>query len=827
MATQVLGLTDSEIDRLLAEAESRLAAHGDSQTALTAPTAPAAKALTAVVTDSPALLPSAAGDQKAVSVKESDKLSVRVPQPSQKSKGTKDTTGESWFNMPRTDLTPELKRDLQLLRLRDVAAMGKQFFKKDSKKDFLPSYCQVGTIIAGATDGADQRLTRKEKKRTIVEEVLAGQTVANVPHLQRRKGHAKMNMPPLICPLRSLLQGRLHLATARSAQNVFQPSTTQFRTNASVKSSPSTSVKEPSGKNKSFSELEAAAAVAAAKSAERALQEQKVPPRMPRSLEALYLKPLRREAEYGVPSCDLQMRSYSVRNLEFFCDFALRAAYYLGLPAFGPVPLPRITERWTVPKSTFIFKKSQENFSRTTLRRLIQIRDGHPETVQVWLAFLQKHAYYGIGMKANVWEFSKLDVGKNMNESMPEVSELLKDKWDHLGYVYKKQGVEDLHEFLHTERVKASATTKQAASPTRALRRLFSSSLSRSSRTVECMPMRTTNYVDPPQKIIFSGIQPTGVPHLGNYLGALHHWKRMQDEAEESTRLFFSVVDLHAITVPRPKGLLKQWKREMVAALLAIGLNPAQSTIFYQSMVPAHSELQWILSCTASTGYLSRMTQWKHGLFSYPILQAADILVHRATHVPVGEDQRQHLEFARECVTNFNHAYGVSHLVAPSTILSPAKRVMSLTNPLQKMSKSDPDPRSRILLTDAADVITSKIKSSLTDSVNSVSWDPVGRPGVANLLTLLSHLDGEEGRKGGRTAAELGEGEFAGKPLIDLKMRVAELVNAELQPVRERFHEFMAQEEHLDSVIRDGAMKARESAENTMKDVREAVELGG
>jgi ribosomal protein S10 len=129
---------------------------------------------------------------------------------------------------------------------------------------------------------------------------------------------------------------------------------------------------------------------------------------MPRALEALYLKPLRREAEFGVPSCDLQLRSYSVRNLEFFCDFALRAAYYLGLPAFGPVPLPRMTKRWTVPKSTFIFKKSQENFERITLRRLIQIRDGHPETVQVWLAFLQKHAYYGIGMKANVWEFSKL-----------------------------------------------------------------------------------------------------------------------------------------------------------------------------------------------------------------------------------------------------------------------------------------------------------------------------------------------------------------------------------------------------------------------------------
>lgn len=131
-------------------------------------------------------------------------------------------------------------------------------------------------------------------------------------------------------------------------------------------------------------------------------------PRYPLSLSTMYLKPLRREAQYGVPTCDLQLRSYTPRNLEFFCDFALRAAYYLDLPAFGPVPLPRITERWTVPKSSFIFKKSQENFERVTVRRLIQIRDGHPESVQIWLAFLRKHAYYGIGMKANVWEFSNL-----------------------------------------------------------------------------------------------------------------------------------------------------------------------------------------------------------------------------------------------------------------------------------------------------------------------------------------------------------------------------------------------------------------------------------
>lgn len=185
--------------------------------------------------------------------------------------------------------------------------------------------------------------------------------------------------------------------------------------------------------------------------------------RYPRSVQSLYLRPLRRETKYGIPSCDLQLRSYSIRNLEFFCDFALRAAYYLDLPAFGPVPLPRITERWTVPKSNFIFKKSQENFERVTLRRLVQIRDGNPETVQVWLAFLQKHAYSGVGMKANMWEFSKLGqfqpqcpfttlsflsrratwftnaasrttgMSQAMKDSEAKVAKELEESWAHLG----------------------------------------------------------------------------------------------------------------------------------------------------------------------------------------------------------------------------------------------------------------------------------------------------------------------------------------------------------------------------------------------------------
>lgn len=192
--------------------------------------------------------------------------------------------------------------------------------------------------------------------------------------------------------------------------------------------------------------------------------------RFPRSVQALYLQPLRCEAEYGIPSCDLQLRSFSIRNLEFFVDFALRAAYYLKLPAFGPVPLPRITERWTVPRSSFIFKKSQENFERITLRRLIQIRDGNPETVQLWLAFLQKHAYYGIGMKANIWDFGNLgrisretstcanvDVlqpgeGKSMDAISEHALGAIEPKWEQLSQLRSLDTVEKVEEFLATSR---------------------------------------------------------------------------------------------------------------------------------------------------------------------------------------------------------------------------------------------------------------------------------------------------------------------------------------------------------------------------------------
>lgn len=369
--------------------------------------------------------------------------------------------------------------------------------------------------------------------------------------------------------------------------------------------------------------------------------------------------------------------------------------------------------------------------------------------------------------------------------------------------------------------------------------------------------------------MIFSGIQPTGVPHLGNYLGALSQWVALQEEATAAgssststttdtapTRLLFSVVDLHAITLPQEASRLRRWRREMLAALLAVGLDPARSTIFHQSSVPAHAELMWVLSCTASMGYLSRMTQWKSkmslpddasalpdtggsgsggsaaalklGLFSYPVLQAADILVHRATHVPVGEDQRQHLEFARECAAGFNHTYagGGSRrgvLVPPETIVSPARRVMSLTDPTRKMSKSDPNAASRVLITDPGAEIKKKIMRAVTDSQSGfVSYDPAARPGVSNLLEILAILEGH-----GARAPEEVAGDFARSqhPLKALKERTAQAVITELRDVRERYLELLGGNDgrELDEIEARGAERARASAEATMKLVKDAV----
>ncbi|KAI9714751.1 MAG: 28S ribosomal protein S10, mitochondrial [Bogoriella megaspora] len=344
-------------------------------------------------------------------------------------------------------------------------------------------------------------------------------------------------------------------------------------------------------------------------------------------------------------------------------------------------------------------------------------------------------------------------------------------------------------------------------------------------------------------KVIFSGIQPTGIPHLGNYLGALQQWVKLQDEASSNTTLLYSLVDLHALTSHDEASQLRQWRREMLAALLAVGLNPERSIIFYQSAVPAHSELMWILSTNASMGYLSRMTQWKSkldlpkdaspfsqavtnklklGLFSYPVLQAADILVHRATHVPVGHDQSQHLEFARECANGFNHSHG-RVLVPPETLLSPAKRVMSLTKPQLKMSKSHADPKSRIMIIDSREEIEKKVMSALTDSINAVSYDPVARPGVSNLLEILFHLDAIPKATSIR---ELAHG-FREHSMRALKELVVDVIDRRFAPIRDKFFLLTAGSEikRLEDAKSAGNAKANQNANYTMTIVRESLGL--
>ncbi|KAF5861506.1 Tryptophan--tRNA ligase, mitochondrial [Aspergillus alliaceus] len=340
------------------------------------------------------------------------------------------------------------------------------------------------------------------------------------------------------------------------------------------------------------------------------------------------------------------------------------------------------------------------------------------------------------------------------------------------------------------------------------------------------------------RQTIFSGIQPTGVPHLGNYLGALREWVRLQDTAVEGTKLFYSIVDLHALTVPQNSCQLKKWRREAFATLLAVGLNPDRSTIFYQSAVPAHTELYWILSTVASMGYLSRMTQWKSklqlpedislehsaarsklrlGLFSYPVLQAADILVHRATHVPVGEDQRQHLEFSRYTANSFNHLYGPI-FPSPEALISPARRVMSLKEPTLKMSKSHSDNRSRILLNDTPEDIHKKVKAALTDSDTNITYDPLLRPGVSNLIEILSHFDG-------RSCNEIVIG-YKSASLRALKEDLADQISGHLQGIREQYCSFMEDRSgYLDAVAARGAQAARANADVTMKQIRTAMGL--
>jgi tryptophanyl-tRNA synthetase len=321
---------------------------------------------------------------------------------------------------------------------------------------------------------------------------------------------------------------------------------------------------------------------------------------------------------------------------------------------------------------------------------------------------------------------------------------------------------------------------------------------------------------------VLSGIQPTGDSfHLGNYLGALRHWVALQDDFET----FYCVVDLHAITMefPSPEEM-RQRTRLAAAQFLAIGLDPERSALFVQSHIPEHTELTWVLSCLTGQGEASRMTQFKDksgraqsvsvGLFTYPILQAADITLYNADRVPVGEDQRQHLELTRDLAQRFNTRFGETLVVPEPHIVKETARIQDLQEPTAKMSKSLP-PAGRIDLLDDSTTVAKRIRSAVTDSGREVRYDEEAKPGVANLLQIYSALTG-------RSIAEL-EQAYDGKGYGDFKGDLADVVVEVLRPIRERTRERLEDLGALDAILADGAERARAVAMRTMALVRERV----
>lgn len=311
---------------------------------------------------------------------------------------------------------------------------------------------------------------------------------------------------------------------------------------------------------------------------------------------------------------------------------------------------------------------------------------------------------------------------------------------------------------------------------------------------------------------VFSGIQPTGVPTLGNYLGAVRNWGKLQDDHD----CIYCVVDQHAITMGHNPATLAQATREMAAALLATGIDPKRSILFYQSAVPAHVRLGWIFECVARIGWLSRMTQFKDkagknrenqsaGLFTYPALMAADILAYKATRVPVGDDQRQHIELANDVAQKFNHDFCNDEPFFPviePVILGPAARVMSLRDGTKKMSKSDPSEQARILLTDDADAIALKIRRAKTDP-EPLPSEPAGleeRPEAKNLVGIYAALTD--------TDATAVLRQFGGRGFGDYKKALADLVVAKLSPIAAEMQRLLADTTAIDAILREGAGRA-------------------
>jgi tryptophanyl-tRNA synthetase len=326
---------------------------------------------------------------------------------------------------------------------------------------------------------------------------------------------------------------------------------------------------------------------------------------------------------------------------------------------------------------------------------------------------------------------------------------------------------------------------------------------------------------------VVSGIQPTGNLHLGNYLGAIKRWAAMQDGAE----CLFFLADLHAQTVYVPPDELAANVREMAAALLACGIDPERSTLFAHSAVPAHPELAWLLNCVARIGWLNRMTQFKDkagknregssvGLFDYPVLQAADVLLYQATHVPVGEDQKQHVELMRDIALKFNTDYDVDLFTVPDPLIGEtAARIMSLRDGNAKMSKSDASDMSRVNLTDDADLVSQKVRKAKTDPEPLPdSWDALeGRAEARNLVTIYAALADEP--------AEAVLARFAGQGFGQFKPALADLLVETLRPIKTRLDQFREDPAELDRLLALGAEKARAQAEPTLQSAYRAMGL--
>ncbi|CAN2233860.1 MAG: tryptophan--tRNA ligase [Candidatus Nanopelagicaceae bacterium] len=329
-----------------------------------------------------------------------------------------------------------------------------------------------------------------------------------------------------------------------------------------------------------------------------------------------------------------------------------------------------------------------------------------------------------------------------------------------------------------------------------------------------------------PKERVLSGIQPTHESfHLGNYLGAIKQWVDLQNTNDA----FYCVVDLHALTVETKPEDFRRRNLASVAQLIALGLDPEKCTLFIQSHVPAHNQLAWVLECLTGFGEASRMTQFKDksakagsdrtvvGLFTYPILQAADILLYQANKVPVGEDQRQHIELTRDLGQRFNSRFGETFTIPEGYILKAGAKINDLQDPTSKMSKSSASGSGVIELMDTPEVNIKKIKSAVTDTGREVTFDEKAKPGISNLLTIYSALTGK--------SVSQAESDFAGKGYGDFKGAVAEVVVEYLKPVRDKANELLKDEAHLNKLLKIGAEKAEAVASKTLKDTYNAMGL--